>query len=188
LSESWGKGKRFGIAPIGQGRCYWYATANRPAGWSDDPADRRKLLLELFGDWHKPVTDLISAASSEEIIAGPICDRVARRQWGRGRVTLLGDAAHPMTPNLGQGAATAIEDAWTVARCLEKERTVEAALRRYEHLRAPRLARVQSISRLLGRVIQLESPVAIACRDFVLRLTPNGMSSSVLKRVFSFDP
>lgn len=109
--EAWGRGGLFGVAPLGGGDFYWFATKNAPEGEGDAPAGRKAELLERFGSWAEPVPAVIRAADEGEILRHDVYDRDPPARWGVGRVTLLGDAAHPMTPNLGQGACQAIEDA-----------------------------------------------------------------------------
>jgi 2-polyprenyl-6-methoxyphenol hydroxylase-like FAD-dependent oxidoreductase len=98
--------------------------------------------------------------------------REPAKRWGEGRLTLLGDAAHPMTPDLGQGACQAIEDAVVLARSLNEEGDIETALRLYEERRADRVAYVVRQSRRLGRVGQLENPLLRRLRDATLRTIP----------------
>jgi 2-polyprenyl-6-methoxyphenol hydroxylase-like FAD-dependent oxidoreductase len=95
------------------------------------------------------------------------------RSWGAGRITLLGDAAHPMTPNLGQGACQALEDAVVLSQCLAAQTDVPAALRSYEHQRIPRANELVNRSRQVGAIGQVESRVAVRLRDaFFRRLSP----------------
>lgn len=112
--ETWGGGRRFGMAPCGEGRAYWYATLNARAGYQPD--DHRGELLRLFRGWHAPVAAAIE--STAEFLFHEIHDRQPLASWGRGACTLIGDAAHPTTPNLGQGGGLALEDAVVLARCL----------------------------------------------------------------------
>jgi len=103
-SETWGRGLRFGMLPIGNGRVFWYATHNCPAGGQDRAGERKPLLHRLFHHWRAPIEQLIEATDEAVILRNDILDRRPVRHWGSGHVTLLGDAAHPPTPNLGQGA------------------------------------------------------------------------------------
>jgi len=155
--ESWGRGARFGCAHIGNGRVYWFATRNAPEGEKDGPPGSldgaRANLLRLFEGWHRPIGGLVEAAEENAILRTDIYDREPLdERWGEGRVTLLGDAAHPMTPNLGQGACQAIEDAVVLARCLGERGATAEALRRYERLRSDRVAMVVRRSRRVGMV------------------------------------
>ncbi|MGE0481663.1 MAG: FAD-dependent monooxygenase, partial [Phycisphaerae bacterium] len=119
LCEIWGRGRRFGFLSLGGARVYWFATLNAPPNGRDlDGRAARTSLLSLFGDWFGPPRALLEATPDDAIIRNDILDRPPARNWGRGRITLLGDAAHPTTPNIGQGACMAIEDALVLARAL----------------------------------------------------------------------
>lgn len=170
--ETWGRGRRFGITHISRGRVYWFATKNAPDGEPDGPEGRKADLRVLFRGWHEPIEAIIEATEEEAILRNDIYEHRTLRRWGEGRVTLLGDAAHAMTPNLGQGACQATEDALVLARCLRREPDVARALRRYEARRIPRTAAVALQSRLFGRFSQLQNSAACALRDNITRLTP----------------
>lgn len=188
LSESWGEGKRFGISPMGNGRCYWYATATRPEDSSENGADRHSELLNLFGHWHAPISALIKSTPPEQIVVNAIYDRPAQHPWSDRAITLLGDAAHPMTPNLGQGACFALEDACVLSRCVAASGDFKTAFESYERARRSRADSVQRRSRWLGKLIQLESPVATRLRDLSLLLTPNLLADLSMRPLFSFTP
>jgi flavin-dependent dehydrogenase len=129
-------------------------------------------LLRLFGSRHRPVGELIEATGEVAILRTDIYDREPLgERWGEGRVTLLGEAAHPMTPNLGQGACQAVEDAVVLARCL-REAGATAALRRYERLRSDRAAMIVRRARRVGRVGQVENPLLCRLRDRALAMGP----------------
>ena len=155
-SETWGRGRRFGMLPIGNGRVFWYVTFNCPAGEQDREGERKKNLLRLFGSWRHPIGPLIEATDEGAILRNDLFDRPPVRHWGSGRVTLLGDAAHPPTPNLGQGACQALEDALVLAGCFSGQREPVAALRAYEARRAKRSASIIEQSALFGRIGQWE--------------------------------
>src|SRR5258706_443293 len=168
-SETWGRGRRFGMLPIGNGRVFWYATHNCPAGGQDQPGERKLLLHELFHDWRPPIEQLIEATDEAAILRNDIFDRKPVRHWGSERVTLLGDAAHPPTPNLGQGACQALEDALILARRLGSTRKSVVALRAYEASRMKRSAAIIEQSYRFGRIGQWEHPLLCSLRD---ALTP----------------
>jgi 2-polyprenyl-6-methoxyphenol hydroxylase-like FAD-dependent oxidoreductase len=175
--EAWGRGARFGCAHIGKGQVYWFATANAPEGGEDgQPGSAgapKTTLLRLLGTWHPPIGKLIEATDEGAILRTDIYDREPLgERWGERRVTLLGDAAHPMTPNLGQGACQAVEDAVVLARSLHEGGATADALRRYERLRSDRAAMVVRRSRRVGRVGQLENPLLCRLRDRALAMIP----------------
>jgi 2-polyprenyl-6-methoxyphenol hydroxylase-like FAD-dependent oxidoreductase len=184
-SETWGHGSRFGILAIGQGRYTWYATANITARDAVSPEDRKQELLQRFAGWHEPISSLIDDA--EFILENGAYDLRPLPQWTAGRVTLLGDAAHPCTPNLGQGGAMALEDALVLAKCIASERSVAPALARYESLRRSRTRHVQQRSLLMGNIGQWQNRAAVAGRRLVTRFLPATLFEHNLRRVYSYE-
>lgn len=187
LTETLGRGLRFGTVPIGGGRVAWWATANEPENADDGAEGRKAKLLRLFGGWHAPVPGLIQATPEDEILKSGTYDRPPVRRWGRGRVTLLGDAAHPATPNLGQGGCMAIEDAAVLARCLARTADVPAALRAFEARRYRRTAWITRESLRYGRVGQWQRASAVRLRDALLRLAPPAVARATFTRMFAFE-
>ena len=179
-TETMGNGRRFGLVPLSQGRIYWFATLNTPEGTPDPEMGRKQQLLKLFHTCHYPVPAVIEATDEAAILHNDIYDRPPLHTWSNGRVTLLGDAAHPMTPNMGQGACQAIEDAVALAACLTTEPTVASALQTYETQRLKRANTVVQRSRRIGQVVQLERPLAARVRNALFKVIP---SRVLLKQV-----
>jgi 2-polyprenyl-6-methoxyphenol hydroxylase-like FAD-dependent oxidoreductase len=167
----WGLGSEFGLVGIGRGRFYWFATKNAPEGETETAAGRKQEVLELLAGWYEPARAAVEATGESRILRNDIYDRDPLKNWGVGRVTLLGDAAHPMTPNLGQGAFQAIEDAAVLARCIGGGDGISDSLRSYESRRVRRTAAVVRRSRLAGRTIQLENPLLRGLRDAIAKRT-----------------
>lgn len=184
--ETWGCGRRFGILPTSEGKVYWYAAGNVPEGERDSDSGPTDTLLALFKGWHEPIESLIRA-SGANVLRNDIYDRDPISSWGRGRVTLLGDAAHPMTPDLGQGACQAIEDALELAKFLHSQPNAAAGLTAYEASRIPRTRSVVLASRRLGRIGQLDSPFLCRMRDAALRLTPNSVNLRGMAPVVGYE-
>jgi 2-polyprenyl-6-methoxyphenol hydroxylase-like FAD-dependent oxidoreductase len=181
-SETLGHGLRFGLFGTGADRSYWYACESAPEGSPDDPRGTAARLYDRFGAWPQPIASVISAIDGTTILRNDAYDRPPLRRWGKGRVTLLGDAAHPTTPNLGQGACLALEDALVLARCLAGEPGDEAeALRCYEALRRRRTAAIVLHSRWLGAMGQWRGPIAVPVRNTLGRLTPDVLASGALR-------
>ncbi|MFQ5550852.1 MAG: FAD-dependent monooxygenase [Gemmatimonadales bacterium] len=183
--EIWGAGKRFGGIYVDE-RLYWFAPVNATAGGMDEPGRVKGKLLELYEDWPQEVRATIASTHESAIIRNDIIDRPFTSDWGRGRMTLLGDAAHPMTPDVGQGACQAIEDAVVLGRCVSQFNDPTYALRRYEELRVPRTRRFVARSRLFGKVAQWESWTARCTRLVALRATPQFIVRRDLQRTFRF--
>ncbi|WP_164021206.1 FAD-dependent monooxygenase [Pyxidicoccus trucidator] len=181
VSETWGPGARFGVVPIGSGQVYWYATLNAPPGGRDAPGETRVRLKAIFGHWHAPIADLLAATPEDAIVRTDIHDRPPVARWSKGRVTLLGDAAHPMTPNLGQGGCQAIEDAVVLAECLARGDAVDASLTAYESRRRERANQIVDRSWRLGKLAQLESPTGRFLRDSLFRLVPSGLAAKGMR-------
>lgn len=171
-TETWGYGRRFGLVPLSQERMYWFATLNTPENVRDKESGRKQELLELFQTCHEPVSTVIEATDESSILRNDIYDRPPLQRWGKGRVTLLGDAAHPMTPNMGQGACQAIEDAVELAACLKAENDVIAALRAYEARRLKRTSTIVQQSFRIGQVAQWEQPLAANARNILVKMLP----------------
>jgi 2-polyprenyl-6-methoxyphenol hydroxylase-like FAD-dependent oxidoreductase len=182
-SETWGHGSRFGILGIGRGRFTWYATANLSRG-AAFPGGRKSELLQRFAGWHEPIPELI--ASTESILENGAYDLPPLPHWTAGRVTLLGDAAHPCTPNLGQGGCMALEDALAVAKCIASDRSIESALLRYELLRRRRTSHIQQRSLLMGQIGQWQNRAAVSGRHVVTSLLPAALFERNLRRVYSY--
>jgi 2-polyprenyl-6-methoxyphenol hydroxylase-like FAD-dependent oxidoreductase len=185
-SETWGRGKRFGILNTGLDRFTWYATANTDPGHSDSPEGRRHELLGMFADWHEPIPRLIAATDESAILKNGAYDLAPLKRWGRERVMLLGDAAHPCTPNLGLGGCMALEDALVLARSFSKEPTPELALRRYESLRRRRTRHVQQRSLLMGNIGQWENRLIAGGRELLTSMLPALIFERNLRRVYSY--
>jgi 2-polyprenyl-6-methoxyphenol hydroxylase-like FAD-dependent oxidoreductase len=174
-SETWGHGARFGIVPLSRDRVYWFATENAPAGTILSEEQRIPALLDRFGRWHEPISRLIGSTNSEHLLRNDIHDIAPFSPWSSGRVVLLGDAAHPTTPNLGQGACMAIESAVALAEELGANEA-DVGIRRYEARRMKRTAEITNMSWRIGRMAQMESGVGRAVRDLALRAIPASLS------------
>jgi 2-polyprenyl-6-methoxyphenol hydroxylase-like FAD-dependent oxidoreductase len=187
LTESLGAGLRFGIVPIGEGRVAWWATANEPEGSDDGKEGAKAKLLRLFGGWHAPIPRLLEATPADVILKNDSYDRPPARGWSRGRVTLLGDAAHPTTPNMGQGGCMAIEDGAVLADALVRNPEIPDALRDFERRRFRRVAWIVRQSLQYGQMAQWERPAAVRLRDALFRLTPDAVTALAMRRTFAFD-
>jgi 2-polyprenyl-6-methoxyphenol hydroxylase-like FAD-dependent oxidoreductase len=166
----WGRGQRFAVYPVGPGYLYWTAMVNKPEGGRDPEGGAKPELLARFRDWMKPTEALIDRTEKSGITRIDVYEYEPAPQWGKGRVSLLGDAAHPISFNVGQGAGQGIEDGFVLAQCLSKAGDPVAALRRYESQRAARTAAIQKRGAMVGRMGQIENPLACWTRNQIVRL------------------
>lgn len=197
IRQIWGRGVRAGIYPLTPSLVYWFTCANwRP----DDPSsssleelrtDKQRQKEEALASvegWGGGIRAIIEATPADDITTHPIADRwdfaaLLGGRIGRGAVTLIGDAAHPMTPNLGQGACTALEDAVVLAQCLSRiardegegvprslkdKAQVVNALAEFERVRAKRVTPLVLRSNLIGTLLQIDNPLVCGLRDNIV--------------------
>jgi 2-polyprenyl-6-methoxyphenol hydroxylase-like FAD-dependent oxidoreductase len=151
------------------GRAYWYATVNVAEGTSSHRSAHDDV-LRLFGDWHDPIPALLRNTPAEAVLCNDLYDLpLPLDSFAHGRVALLGDAAHAMTPNMGQGACAAIEDAAALVRHLGEQAEIAGALTAYDAERRRPTAKLIRRSRQIGSLGQLDNSIAVAVRDVVLR-------------------
>lgn len=185
---AWGKGCQFGITPMSQERAYWFVQKYAPKGEEDKSGERKNGLLELFHDWHDPIPAVIEATAETDILRNDIYELQHLHQWSQGRVTLLGDAAHAMTPNLGQGACQAIEDAVVLADCLKDTTNVIAALQNYEKRRITRTNRTTRLAHFIGQAVQWENPILSVSRNIIIKNTPVSMAIKQFMWLLDYQP
>ncbi|MBB2911209.1 2-polyprenyl-6-methoxyphenol hydroxylase-like FAD-dependent oxidoreductase [Streptosporangium becharense] len=201
--ESWGHGKVFGVMPLAEGVAYCYGTDTVPAGGGG--GDRRAELLRRFGDWHDPIPALLAAAAPENVLRNDVYHlRTPLPAMHRGRVALLGDAAHAMTPNLGQGACQAIEDAVVLAHTTSTalsaptgrfpahpDTGVRAGLAAYTAARLGRTSRIVARSAAVCQATRLRNPLAAGLRDTLMslgwRLAP-ARTTAAMDEVLGWTP
>jgi 2-polyprenyl-6-methoxyphenol hydroxylase-like FAD-dependent oxidoreductase len=170
ICEFIGSGKAFGFMRIGKGRMYWYAASKASEGQPDAPVGHKRELQEMFADWPKPISELIAVTDEASILKNDLCDRVPLKQWGQQNITLLGDAAHPTLPTMGQGACMALEDALVVTQCLLEQANPIEAFRQYESLRVGRTKKIVEQSLAIGKSFQIENRVFIALRNTLMKV------------------
>jgi 2-polyprenyl-6-methoxyphenol hydroxylase-like FAD-dependent oxidoreductase len=183
LTETLGPGLRVGVVPIGGRGTAWWCTADEPELVNDGPDGAKAKLLRWFGNWHQPIPDVIRATEPTVIIKTGIYDRRSVKRWSTGCCTLLGDAAHPMTPNMGQGGCMAIEDSAVLTRCLSNYSTPAEALRVYQELRYARTAQITRLSRYYGMLGRWKNPGAVWLRNIIMR---TGSATAARKSYLDF--
>jgi 2-polyprenyl-6-methoxyphenol hydroxylase-like FAD-dependent oxidoreductase len=165
--EWWGAGSVAGLLPLSGGRVYWYL-AHR-----GDPD--RSALPELVAEYGEPVREAVGRTGGGRILVHRLYDRDPVPSWSRGSATLLGDAAHPMLPFLGQGACSALEDAVALGAAMAAEPDVEAALAEYERARLDRTAALVTGSRKAAKAALLEARVGRKVRNALVSRAPESV-------------
>lgn len=186
-SESWDVGARFGIVRVDKSRVYWFATSNQPAEEKSTGEQRKVKLLGLFKDWHDPIHYLLDSTPADLILQNDIHDIPPFASWSTGQVTLLGDAAHPTTPNMGQGACMAIESAYVLSCSLKEQTDTRSALKRYESQRHVRTAWITNTSWTIGKGGQVSNPLLCRARNFLVKVTPKVAMQRNIHRAAGFD-
>lgn len=191
-AETWGAGTRFSVLPLPGGEVHFSAMArSRLLPDGDGSAEE---LRKVFGGWHAPVPELLARAADggfffDEIeeLAGPLPSFLL------GSTVLIVDAGHPMTPNVGS-ANLVLEDAAELAYAVSGADSwtgLRAGLARYDALRRPRTERMAKLSRRMGRVAGVRSPLAVAMRDIGARLgglMPDAFSRRFMDSMVRWSP
>ena len=187
MSLSWGQGTEFGVMPLVDGRTYWYAAAN--ADEAQRNPDELDELRRRFGTWHEPIPAVLTHTQPQAVLRHDIYRLPKLDSYHRGSVALLGDAAHAMTPNLGQGGGQALEDAIVLAAAVSQTRDVATALAHYDR---ERRARTQAMSQAATRQLrfgqQLHNPIAVAMRNTAVALTPDRVALLAIARYGKWCP
>jgi 2-polyprenyl-6-methoxyphenol hydroxylase-like FAD-dependent oxidoreductase len=185
---TWDSGVEFGHLALADGIAEWFALLKAPAG--ERHADPLAVLRRRFGDWPAPIPALLDATRPEDVLHHDIHELATPLPaFTAGRVALLGDAAHAMTTNLGQGACQALEDAVVLAAALAGAPHVEAALARYDAERRPRSRSVARAARQAGRMgHQLTHPLAVALRNTAIRIAPPAVPLRAMLRHVDWTP
>ncbi|AUG78925.1 Putative FAD-depending monooxygenase [Kitasatospora sp. MMS16-BH015] len=185
--STWGRGLEFGRMPLGGDRVYWFAVANTPEGrrFPDEHAE----VLRRFGSWHQPVPALIAATPLGGVLRHDVFE-LAQPLPGyvSGRVAVLGDAAHAMTSDLGQGACQALEDAAVLCAVLAAQDDIPRALADYDEQRRPRSQSIVEASRRMGELKLTERPWQLLRRNARMRRTQPRASQQGLAMVGDWHP
>lgn len=181
LNEAWGKTERFGFVQIVPNKVYWYAlkSFNKNKGELNVTS-----LKDYFNNYDTVIKDIISSSKQSQIHTAEISDLKPINKWHKENVCLIGDAAHATTPNMGQGACQAIEDAYTISECLGKYHP-NKAFTEFQKLRLPKAHQIVNASWMIGKMSHLSNPILIAIRNQIIRWTPSSVNRKQTEQLFT---
>lgn len=182
--EYWGDGIRFGLSPIGENKCYWYSTIVQEAGIRYSQEDIKKLLIKAFAQFPESVRGILGTLGDINIIQTDLFDLLPSSEWVNKRIVLLGDAAHATTPNLGQGGAMAVEDAYLLAQEIAKNKNMEDAFKKYCEERKERVHFIVDTSYKIGQMSNSTNKTANKIRNFLMSKTPQWIMEKQLNKVY----
>jgi salicylate hydroxylase len=185
-----GPGGHFFAEACDDRRLFWTATVNAPEGsWPAKPIETARTdLLDVWGEWSSPLPETITSCDIKDLVVTDVYESDPLKSWRAGRVVLLGDAAHPIGPVLGQGANMALEDAARLAVLLGSASDVPAALRTYERVRSRRASKIVNHSRLVSRLGHTTNPIVARVRDLLLKAMDRRDQTYRDKELFSYEP
>lgn len=183
--EIWGKGCRLGFSKINAEDYYWYMTFDSAPGKSLLPAERKIHAEALFPKFFPQWIGLFQNTLPDQILQTDISDLKRLGAWASGRIGLIGDAAHATTPNLGQGGAMAIEDAFTLANAVQQAGLNEKAFELYEKQRREKVDWTVSTSWSIGRICHYKNPIARTLRNTLLKKALSGHSDKQFRKLYS---
>ena len=183
IKEMWGRGKRFGIVPLSNNRIHCFASVNAVEASTKYRSISIEGFKQLFRDFKGCVPQLLNKLYDEKQLHYTELGDVNLDSWINGRVVLIGDAAHGMTPNMAQGASMALEDAKILAQHLSDTTSVEEALLDFFVARRRRVNTIQKRSKRLGKIGQLESRLFCGLRNFGWRHIPDSWIQRDFERI-----
>ena len=190
VTQTWltvGVGMQLIASPAPDGLLYWAAdTPGTDAAMAYD-GDLRAILRRRFATWHPPIPEMIEATPVDTLIVNRTFDRRPPKRLCRGPILLVGDAGHAMTPDLGQGACQAIEDAALLLACGTAQPGIEpdALFESFERVRLARVGLIVRDSYRIGHLALAPSRMAAGTRDLLTRLVPETISNRRLARYAS---
>ncbi len=178
--EVWGKGIRFGFVKISANTLYWFAVVN-------EGVYKNKELTDLFQKFHPDILSIISGTDKNQIFKSRIIDLKPFSKWHHGNVCLLGDAAHATTPNLGQGACQAVEDAYIIGKLFNSCKPVENIFAEYEKLRIEKAHYIVNTSWMMGKIPHIENAFGAWFRNLLVTLIPDSVSIKQIDGIFDLE-
>ena len=185
--EIWSDGCRFGFSGIGNGLVYWYATFDATPGVTADPEASWRHACHLAGKFPDPVPAIIQATVPDDILRTDIEDMPPGNPWFTGSIVLLGDAAHAATPNLGQGGAQAMEDAFVLAQEMSRNSDAPSAFNRYMAIRKSKADQITEQAYRFGKMAHVSIRPLRFLRNVVFKATPARMQAKQVEALYTLN-
>lgn len=183
VNEAWGRGDRFGFVKIDDKRVYWFAVKSYKNSAeeftiSDIPA--------IYQSYHPLIQELIAATPIDTIYTNEIDDLAPINSWIQENVCLVGDAAHATTPNMGQGACQAIEDAYFLAEFMANK-PINEAFTKFQQQRMAKAKLVVNQSWMIGKLAHVANPIGATFRNFMMKMTPESVGIKQSEKIFNLE-
>ncbi|MFC3197594.1 FAD-dependent monooxygenase [Parapedobacter deserti] len=182
LNEAWGRGKRFGFEKLNGKKVYWYALVD-----SKNVSSEEIDLVNLFDEFHEDIPAIISSTAKDQIVINEIVDLKPIYKWHRGNVCLIGDAAHATTPNMGQGACQAIEDAYVLGKLIDDGFLMENSFVEFERLRRKKAHSIVNMSWTVGKMAHLENRFGVWMRNKAMKYMPTSVNKKRMDMIFKLN-
>lgn len=186
-SETWGPAGRFGMTPLVNDRIYWYACINAPEKSPLYRTYKTADLLRVFKNYHPPIPKIIEETDDEQLLWNDIVDIAPLKKLAYNKILFIGDAGHATTPNMGQGACQAIEDAVVLQDELKKSKSIAQSFQQFEQRRLKRTRYITNTSWQIGKVAQWENVFMIGFRNTIMKLLPDSIKQIQLRKLLSED-
>ncbi|MBK1896783.1 FAD-dependent monooxygenase [Chryseobacterium paridis] len=177
--ELWGKGKRFGFVKMSATKVYWYAVI------LDKNFKQDLDVYSVFRDFTPLVKEIIKATDPKDIILNDITDLLPIPKWYSDNLCLLGDSAHATTPNMGQGACQAIEDAYIIGKLLEKSKDFNSIFEEFQKIRRKKVDYIVSTSHQVGKISMWKH--ATGLRNFLMKMVPENTNKKMIEKLIQLE-
>jgi len=182
----WGKKLQFGVSKLEKGKTYWFAVKLSEPNKKDNKEILKNQLTEMFSEFHPVVNKLIQNTPIDKIIKGDISDIEILKNWHSNNICLIGDAAHSMTPDLGQGGAQAIEDAYYLSNAIKNSEIINKAFAKFQTNRKNKVEKLVKQSRTTSKIAITNRPMEVI-RNFILKYTPQKFMQKQMIELYSID-
>lgn len=186
IIEAWAHGIRFGFSEVQDGKVDWFAVKRMNGSALPAGKTLKQFLFDSFSGFSYPVRDIIDATDEQTIIKNELADFDSIPRWDKGKVCLIGDAAHASTPYMGQGGCQGVEDAYALALCMSKQHDINKAFHDLQRLRKRRAEFIVNTSRIMGKVGYLKG-WAGAARNAMIRMTPLAITEQQFCKVYTLN-